>query len=359
MTRQELEQITICRPDEQTAQEIKRRWDHLAKPLDGLGEFETLLARIGAAGQNEELDLRKKAVIVMCADNGIVEEHISQSGREVTAQVAAAMGRRESSVCRMAEAVGADVFPVDVGICGTEQFFGVLPKKAASGTKNFLKVPAMTEEEALFAIKTGMDMAEECKKQGYRLLATGEMGIGNTTTSSAMAAAMLSCPVEEITGRGAGLSDVGLRHKVEVIKQALAAYQFKQDETFRILTTVGGLDIAGMTGVFIGGALYRIPVVMDGVISAVAAWTAERLVPGVREYLIPSHKSREPAGEKILSRLGLHPVIDAGLALGEGTGAVMMFGLLDIACSVYKTGTTFSDISVQPYQRFGSGSTAI
>lgn len=351
-TREDLEQLKIEPPDEKIYREIKSRWDGLAKPLDSLGDFEPLLTRIGAINQDVTLDIGKKAVIAMCADNGIVEEQISQSGQEVTAKVAAAMGKKTSSVCRMAAVVGADVIPVDIGINQKEEISGVLPCKVAYGTKNFLKEPAMTEEETLRAIETGIKLAADCKSRGYRLLATGEMGIGNTTTSSAMAAAMLPCAVPDITGKGAGLSDAGLCHKIEVIEQALERYELKENETFRILSTVGGLDIAGLTGVFIGGAVSRIPVVIDGVISAVAALTAERLVPGVRDYVIPSHKSREPAAERILKALGAVPVIDAGMALGEGTGAVLMFGLLDTARAIYGERITFADIDMEPYRRF-------
>jgi nicotinate-nucleotide--dimethylbenzimidazole phosphoribosyltransferase len=197
-----------------------------------------------------------------------------------------------------------------------------------------------------------MELVRMCKEKGYTLLATGEMGIGNTTTSSAVAAALLGCEVEAITGRGAGLSREGLNHKIEVIKTALRKYELKQDEPLRALETVGGLDLAGLVGVFLGGAVYHIPVVLDGVISAVAALTAERLVPGVKNYMIPSHAGKEPATEKILQELSLQPVIRADLALGEGTGAVMMFALLDMAMALYDSTTTFQAARIEQYERY-------
>lgn len=352
LTKRELEEIKLTAPDAALYAAIQRNWDAVAKPLDSMGEFEPLLSRIGAILGDAALDIKKKAIVVMCADNGIVEEHISQSGQEVTAKVAASMGRRTSSVCRMAAAVGADVFPIDIGMSSEEVLPGVENRKVRSGTGNFLREAAMTEEETLCAIETGMQVAADLKRGGYKLIATGEMGIGNTTTSSAVAAALLSCDVEEITGRGAGLSDAGLSHKIEVIRQALRFHALEEHETLRILSMVGGLDIAGLTGVFIGGALYHVPIVIDGVISAVAALCAERLVPGAKEYVIPSHCSREPAAHRLLTELGVSPVIDAGLALGEGTGAVMMLGLLDIARTVYGERTTFADIDMEPYERF-------
>jgi nicotinate-nucleotide--dimethylbenzimidazole phosphoribosyltransferase len=342
-------------PDEQVQRQVKERWDGIAKPLDGMGQFETLIARIGAITGKVDVDIHKKAVLVMCADNGIVAEGVSQSGQEVTTLVAESMGRQQSSVCKMAHCAGADVIPVDVGINGSETIPGVLNRKVMPGTRNFLKEPAMTEEQVIRAIAIGMEMAAFCRQQGYGILATGEMGIGNTTTSSAMAAAMLGMngdELETVIGRGAGLDDSGLVRKKQVIAQALQKYDFHTDETLRILSCVGGLDIAGLVGVFLGAAREHLPVVIDGVISAVAALAAERLVPGVRDYMLPSHRSKEPAAQRILQELGLEPVIDASLALGEGTGAVMMFGLLDMAMAVYHTPTTFEDISVEQYQRF-------
>lgn len=339
-------------PDETVAGKVRERWDGIAKPLDSLGKFETLTAQIGAIAGTADIDLRRKAVIVMCGDNGIVEEGISQSGQEVTALVAVSMGRGQSSVCRMAHSVGAKVIPVDIGINCREPIPGVLNRKVRPGTGNFLREPAMTRKEVLCAIRTGMELAAECKAKGYQILGTGEMGIGNTTTSAAVAAALLGCPAKQVVGRGAGLDEAGLRRKREVVSGALEQYAFDPSETLRILSCVGGLDIAGLAGVFLGGAREHLPVVIDGVISAVAALAAECLVPGVRRYMLASHKGREPAAELILRKLCLEAVLDADLALGEGSGAVMLFGLLDMVMSVYREPTTFGDIAVEQYRRF-------
>lgn len=341
----------IDRPDEEVRKQVKQRIDAIAKPLDSLGRFENYIAQIGAILGTCEIDLRKKAVLAMCADNGIVEEGISQSGQEVTAIVAASMGKGASSVCKMAKVIGADVIPVDVGINGTDKIPGVLAKKVMCGTHNFLKEPAMSKEQALAAIEVGMELVRDCKEQGYRILATGEMGIGNTTTSAVLAAAMIGCPVEAITGRGAGLSDAGLARKRDVVRLALEKYPERED-VLEVLSCVGGLDIAAMAGVFLGGAKYHVPIVIDGVISAVAALVAERLKPGVKAYMLPSHKSKEPAANLLLQELRLEPVLDAGLALGEGTGAVMFLGLLDMAMALYHTPTTFGDIEMEQYTRF-------
>lgn len=352
MTKEELSRIRITKPDSEIKNCIKERWNHIAKPLDSLGRFETMIAQIGAIIQSEEVDINKKAVLVMCADNGIVEEGISQSGQEVTSIVADSMIKGQSSVCKMAKTVGADVKVIDVGINREMPKDGIIDKKIANGTKNFLYEPAMSEAEMLQAVSIGMEMVELCKGEQYQIVAMGEMGIGNTTTSSAVAAALLGCSVDEITGRGAGLSDAGLMKKREVIERALKKYELKGADPLRILATVGGFDIAALAGVCIGGARYRMPIVMDGMISAIAALVAERLAPGIKEFLIPSHISKEPAAKIIMQELNLLPVIDADMALGEGSGAVMMLSLLDIALSIYEKQTQFQDIGIKKYERF-------
>ena len=262
------------------------------------------------------------------------------------------MARKASSVGRMAMTAGADTIPVDIGINSDESVKGLLQRKVRRGTRNFAKEPAMTRTETLEAIAAGIEIVRGCKADGCRIIATGEMGIGNTTTSAAMAAAMLRCDVATVTGRGAGLNDSGLEKKIRVIESAIEKYDLYNKDTFEILMTVGGLDIAGLVGVCIGGALYHIPVVLDGVISMVSALAAERLLSGVTDFIIPSHEGREPAVALLCEVLSVRPVIRASLALGEGTGAVMMFALLDMALSVYKGRTTFDDISVSQYERY-------
>lgn len=362
----ELLEIQIEAPDETIREQVQTRIDQIAKPLDSLGKFETYLAQIGAITGTVDIDIRKKAVLVMCADNGIVEEGVSQCGQEVTRQVAESMGRGTSNVCKMAKVVGADVIPVDVGIANTEEIAGVMNQKVMSGTKNFKKKPAMSKAQVLAAIRVGINLAAECKEKGYQILATGEMGIGNTTTAAAVTAALTGVSAGEIVGRGAGLSDAGLMRKRTLVKEALEKYglaTFESDQCedhkadrqrlgLRILACVGGLDIAAMAGVFIGGARVHLPVVIDGVISAAAALAAETLVPGVKAYMIPSHRSKESAADVVFHALGMEPVIQGNLALGEGTGAVMLFGLLDLAMTLYEKPTTFEDIAVEQYRRF-------
>ncbi len=342
----------LKRPDPEIFRQVKERWDTVAKPLDSLGDFEEITAWIGAIQGTMDIDVSKKAVIAFCADNGIVEEGVSQCGQEVTLAVAKAMGKGTSSVCKMARHIGAEVIPVDIGIASSEEIPGVRSRKVAQGTRNFAKGPAMRWEEAVQAIQIGMDLAQEAYRNGFRLLCTGEMGIGNTTTSAAVAAALLDCPPEEITGRGSGLSDSALEGKIRIIRQALERYDLAGVNPIGVLSCVGGLDIAGMAGVMIGGAAVGLPVVLDGVISCVAALVAVRLFPEVEDYLIASHLSKEPAARRILTGLKKKPVIRAGMALGEGTGAVMFCALLDLALTLYSKQLTFGDLEMEAYTRF-------
>ena len=351
-TKEALLALSVKPPDEIIYQKILHNWDMVAKPLDGMGRFETLTAQIGAILGTWEPDISKKAVIIMCADNGIVAEGVSQSGQEVTAAVAAQMAKNASSVGKMASLIGVDTIPIDIGINTEENIPGVLNRKIRCGTRNFRKEPAMTEDETIRAIFTGIHLVSECKEKGYRLLATGEMGIGNTTTSSAIVAAMLKCDVKEVTGRGAGLDDEKLLHKQQVIAEAIEKYALFGAEPLHILETVGGFDIAGLAGICIGGALFRIPIVLDGVISMAAALIAEKIVPGTVQYLLASHKGKEPAVERLMNTLKLDPIIDAKMALGEGSGAVMMFPLLDMALHIYHSRTTFADMQLQQYERY-------
>lgn len=331
---------------------IKKRWDLVAKPLDSLGEFENIIAKIGAIQGNIIPKIDKRAIIVMCADNGVVDEGISQSKRDVTLAVAKSMGKGKSSVCKMAASCGTDVIPIDVGIDSDEIIEGVINKKIRRGTRNFLVSPAMEVKEVYNAIRVGINIVGDCKKKGYNILGTGEMGIGNTTTSTCVAAALLKIKAKEIVGKGAGLSDEGLIKKEKIIDEAIMKYNLYEADPINVLANVGGFDIAALVGVIIGGAIHRIPIVLDGIITAVAALVAVRILPQTLDYIIPSHVGKEPAMRNIYEELGLNGIIYAKLALGEGTGAVMMFPLLDMIMNVYKEQTTFDDIEVEQYRRF-------
>ena len=351
---QEFHQIVsgIHPADVVTKGNAQKKWNSIAKPLHSLGKLEDHIMQIAALTGDTDVNLNRKALIVMCADNGVVEEGVTQTGQEVTAIVAENFLTCNTSAAIMCKKAGVDIFPIDIGMAADTK----VPRyKTANGTANMTKGPAMTRMQALQAILTGIHQVKEKKEAGYKIIATGEMGIGNTTTSSMLVAALTGRTAEEVTGRGAGLNDAGLLRKQQVIAQALEKYEkeIRSEHALSMLAAFGGLDIAGMAGVCIGGALYHVPVVLDGLISSVAALVAERIVPGVREFVLPSHLSKEPAAKWIAEELNLHPVIDAGLGLGEGTGAVMLFSLLDLALALYEDQTTFDTMEIAQYERYG------
>ena len=353
MTETELKTLLsgITPPDEAARAAAHAHWAGLAKPLGGLGALETLLEDAAALTGSAALDVSRRAVLVLCSDNGVVAQGVSQTDQSVTRTVAENLAARRTSVCRMAQTARCEVVPVDMGIAG-EPLPGVLDCRIAPGTADFTLGPAMSREQALEALHTGIRLASELKDTGYDLLAVGEMGIGNTTTSSAVASVLLQAPVEIVTGRGAGLSNAGLEKKIEVIKEAIALHHPDPEDPLAVLEAVGGFDIAGMCGLMLGGAIYRIPVVLDGLISLMAALLARKFCPLVTDFLLPSHMGKEPACGMAMETLGLEASIYGNLALGEGTGAVMLFPLLDMAEAVYRENSTFENIHVDAYQNF-------
>ena len=323
------------------------RWNHVAKPLRSLGRLEEMIVRIAGIQQTADVCLSKRCVLVFCGDHGVVEEGVTQSGQEVTVLVAKSIAEGTANVNLMASAAQADVFAVDVGMA--QDVSGTIRLKNAYGTANMAKGPAMTRSQAEAAVRAGIDLVGQMKEKGYRLIATGEMGIGNTTASTALACALLGLEPGDIVGRGAGLSDSGLTRKQNTSERALFVNHPDPHDPMDMLAKVGGYEIAGMVGAFLGGMRYRVPVVIDGVISAVAALTAVRICPECRKFMLPSHMSREPAMVKIVQELGLDPIIHADMALGEGTGAVALFPLLDMAHRVYTGPHTFDDLGMDAY----------
>lgn len=326
----------------------KQHWDGLGKPLGSLGRLEKALIRIAGIQRTGDVHIDRKALVIMCADNGVVEEGVTQCGQEVTATVAENFLDEKSCVAIMCRRAGTKICPVDIGMAVDTP--RVEKRKIAYGTKNMAKEPAMTREQAIAAIEVGIAKAEELHAQGYEMLATGEMGIGNTTTSSAMTAVYLGLDVETVTGRGAGLSSHGLQRKINAIKQAIAVNQPDPEDPLDVLAKVGGLDIAGMCGLFLGGAAQQMPVVMDGFISQVAALTAVRLVPECADYILASHVSEEPGANILLKALEKDAFLTCGMRLGEGSGAVALFPILDFASDIYHKMSTFVQADIVEYQ---------
>lgn len=339
----------ITGPDEAARTACLARWDGLAKPLGSLGLLESSLARVAAVTGSPDITLDRRTLLVLCADNGVVAQGVTQCGSEVTASVARALAAGESTVCHMARCARCRVIPVDIGMADFPSTPGVWDCRVRNGTADISQGPAMTRAECVRAIELGAELARRCREEGASILATGEMGIGNTTTSSALAAVLLGKSPAEVTGRGAGLSDAGLARKTAAIERAIELNCPDPADPVDVLAKVGGLDIAGLCGVFLGGALYRVPVIIDGFISGTAALCAARLRPGAEFAMLPSHVSAEPAGGLMLEALGLTPLLTAGMRLGEGSGAVALLPLLDMALAVYQSGQTFGRLGIDAY----------
>ena len=348
--REVCEQVRHTYLDTAAAAEARRRWDALAKPLGSLGLLEDAVVQMAALTGDANVDVSRRCLAVLCADNGVVVEDVSQSGQEVTATVACNVARGVSSVCRMCEPIGVDCLAIDMGMAAHPFEDGLIDRRIAAGTANIASGPAMTRAQAAKAIMVGVDLVGELVGQGYRLIATGEVGIGNTTTATAMACAFTGLPPALLAGRGAGLSTHGLTRKIQAIERALVVNTPRTDDPLGILAGLGGFDIAGMCGMFLGGALYRVPVVMDGLISMVAARSALAFEPSCRMAMLASHLSSEPAATALMKRMDLQPIIHAGMHLGEGSGAACLIPLLDMAVNLYMHGTTFSDCKIKPYE---------
>ena len=342
-----IKSITPLVPD--AMESARQQWDSIAKPLGSLGLLEKAVIQIAGITGTADVSLHNRCVVVMCADNGVVCEGVTQTGSEVTGIVARAIAGGTSNVNLLAARFGASVFPVDIGM--KEEIFSsrIAHRKISYGTRNIAEGAAMTPDEAQRAVAVGMDVVRGLKEKGYHLIVTGEMGIGNTTTSSAIASVLLNLPPESVTGRGAGLSDEGLKKKTEVIRRAIAVNQPDSSKPLELIAKLGGYDIAGMTGLFLGGAVYRVPVVIDGFISAVSAALAAEICPLSKEYMLCSHVSKEPAGSRMLEFLGKKPLITAELCLGEGTGGLFLLPLLDGALAVYRSAHRFDSLPMERY----------
>ena len=358
-----LKELLALKPkvtDKTIYEDIQQNWDLLSKPIDGFGDFEKVICRIGAVQGKRIPLLDKQVAVIVCADNGVVSQGVSQVGCEVTLQVAQMLGKGISTANTLGIKTGVKVLPVDIGIDCEGEIPGVLDLKVRQGTRNFVLEPAMTEAEALMAIGAGIDLMKDLADEDTDIVLTGEMGIGNTTTAAALMAMLTGGDGSEYVGRGAGLGDEGLQRKLAVVTGAVSKYRKEQESlgvsgaesSFASLCQVGGLDIAALCGLYIGGALYGVPVVVDGLITAVAALLAERLVPGVSEYMIMAHAGREKGITEVADLLGLRPLMNGNMALGEGTGAIMAMPLLDTALDFYNRASTFGDGGIKEYQRF-------
>ena len=350
----------------QAARLAKAHWDSIAKPIDSLGLLENAVVKLcRIAAEPEHIDIGRRALVILCADHGVVEEGVTQTGKEVTKIVSENFAKGCSTVNFMAKSASVDVYTIDVGM-DTEHYpekrlvtGAVIDRKIARGSGNIAREPAMTAEQCRQAIETGKNLVRDLKEMGYKILATGEMGIGNTTPTSALTAAFLKLPVKDVTSKGAGLSAEGMRKKYSVVEQIVGRAREKgllentgSENALAVLAEIGGYEIAAMAGVYLGGVQYHMPVVMDGAISVAAALAAVHLDERVKDILIASHESDEKSGKLVLQALGAEALVHGRMCLGEGTGAMTVFPILDMAVEVYQNMGTFAAYEIEPYVRY-------
>lgn len=320
----------------------QREIDYCLKPPGSLGKLETMARQIaGITGQVHNA-IRKKAIVVMMADNGVYTEGVAMYPQDITRIGAEFVTTGRMGVNFLAKQAGADIIAVDIGIQVDVDLPRVINRKVRHGTANFLKEPAMTREEAIQAIEAGIEVTMDAIDRGYDLIGTGEIGIGNTTASSAVLFAFTGAPIDRVVGRGAGLTDEAFARKKAVVEEAVRRHRPDPDDPLDVLAKVGGLDIAGMVGTYLACAARRVPVVTDGLISNVAALAAMRCKPEAVQYMIPSHISFEPGAKLLKEITGLEPMLDMDMRLGEGTGCALVFTIIEAALRMIEEMGTFA-----------------
>ena len=321
--------------------------DNLTKPPGSLGRLEEFARRIVAITEDKSPVLDRKVVFTFAGDHGVVDEGVSAYHREVTSQMVFNFIRGGAGINVLARHAGADVVVIDIGVDhdfgGLE---GLVSMKVVRGTRNFMRGPAMTRDEAVRCIETGIELAGDYAKKGYKIFGTGDIGIGNTTPSSAIVSTITGKPVAEVTGKGTGISDESLARKIRVIEEGIRINQPDPKDAIDVLAKVGGAEIGGIAGLILGAAAHRIPVVVDGFISTAGALIAYGLCPTVSEYLFAVHNSVEQGHRAMLEAMGLSPILDLNLRLGEGTGAALAMTLIEAGLKIYKEMATFGDAGV-------------
>ncbi len=325
----------------------QKRLDNLTKPLGSLGRLEEFARRLVAITENKTPILDKKVVFTFAGDHGITEEGVSAYPKEVTPQMVLNFIRGGAGINVLARHAGSEVVVVDIGVdYDFGELEGLVHMKAVKGTKNFTKGPAMTRKEALKCIETGITLAEGYARKGYKIFGTGDMGIGNTTPSSAIAAVLTGRPVAAVTGKGTGISDAALKQKVKTIEKGIKVNAPNPEDALDVLSKVGGAEIGGIAGLILGAAANRVPVVIDGLISTAGALIAYTVEPKVKDYLFAAHNSVEIGHKAMLDKMGLQPILDLNLRLGEGTGAALAMLMIEAGLKIYRQMATFGEAGV-------------
>lgn len=325
----------------------QKHLDNLTKPPGSLGKLEEFAKRLVAITENTSPLIEKKVIFTFAGDHGITEEGVSAYPKEVTPQMVFNIIRGGAGINVLARHAGADVLVIDIGVdFDFGEIEGLVKMKVVKGTMNFAKGPAMTREEAVKCIETGLELANGYARKGYRMFGTGDMGIGNTTPSSAIAAVLTGKPVSSVTGKGTGITDDSLKRKIAAIKQGIEINRPDKDDAIDVLSKVGGAEIGGIAGIVLSGAANRIPVVIDGFVSTAGALIAYCIEPKVKDYIFAAHNSVEAGHKVMLDKIGLKPVLDLDLRLGEGTGAALAMLIIEAGIRIYKEMATFGEAGV-------------
>lgn len=332
--------------DKSAMEKSKRYIDNLSKPIGSLGELEDTVIRLSGIKGEHIKGINKKNIVIMCSDNGIQEEGVSSCPREVTATVTENFTKGTTGVCILSRYYNSDTTIVDIGVDKDFENPNIINRKIRYGTSNMTKGSAMTREEAVRAINIGIDIVKDLKEQGYDLIGTGEMGVGNTATSAAIISVFSGIDSDIIVGKGSGLTDDGLSHKKAMVKKSIEVNNPDRSDAIDVLSKLGGFDIAGLCGVFLGSAIYKIPVVIDGLISSAAAICAKELNPNVCGYMFASHLSAEPGAEYAMKSLELNPMFSLRMRLGEGTGCPIAFGIIESAIFTMNNMDSFGDAGI-------------
>lgn len=342
------ETIAAVKPLDVAAMRAAReRQDQLTKPLGSLGRLEELSIQVAGITGNPRPKITRKAIIVMAADHGVVRQGVSLYPQEVTAQMVHGFLEGHAAINVLARHIGARVTVVDMGVIGGfERHPGLVCRMIDFGTKDMTEGPAMSRTQAVRAIESGIEVLEAEREKGLDLVGTGDMGIGNTTASSAITAAITGRPPAEVTGRGTGLGDEQLTRKIRLVEKALRCNAPDPSDALDVLAKVGGFEIGGIAGVILAAAAHRIPVVIDGFISGAAALIAFGLCPQSKDYMIAGHRSVEIGHRAIYEHIGLAPVLDLGMRLGEGTGGALAMHLVEASCKILDEMLTFAEAAV-------------
>jgi len=344
MMKSTVENITVL--DERAMQIARKRQDTLTKPTGSLGTLEDVSIQIAGITGNPRPQITDKVIITMAGDHGVTEAGVSAYPNEITGQMIHNFLNGGAAINVLGRHVGARVVVVDMGVATTIKSESLVNKKIGYGTANMRNGPAMTYEDAVRAIEAGMEVLESEAKKGMDIVGVGDMGIGNTTPSSALTAVITGASVKAVTGRGTGLDDAALERKITVIEEVIRVNQPNKQDPIDVLAKVGGFEIGGMAGVMLAAASHRIPVVIDGFVSGAAALLAYEITPAVKDYMIASHRSVEQGHAVILEYIGLKPLLDLDMRLGEGTGAALGINIVDAACKILNEMATFEDAGV-------------